>query len=105
MTDPGDTNLAGFDPWEKWIGPEPGALGKERRDQDFSQKVPFVPVEAGLKTDAPRGRARGAVSFTCSNNMTSLSARKRSRHSRATILSKPGEAIVLQPGKEGRLIA
>src|SRR5262245_18016261 len=62
-----------------------------------------MPVQAGLEADATGRCVRGPVSVTCSNDMTSLSARKRCRHGRPTILINAGEAIVLQRRKRAAL--
>ena len=85
MTDPGDADLAFADFREQRPGVVAGALGEERRDEDFGEEIALVPIRARDQPDAGGTFIFGAVLRGLANDVPPAFFRKRNRHCCASI--------------------
>jgi hypothetical protein len=82
---PGDANFAFTDFRELRPRMIAGALGEERRDQDFGKEIALVPIGARDEPDAGGAFVVSAVLRGLANDIPPAFFRKRNRHGYATI--------------------
>ena len=80
MPDPGDSHFASADFREMRTRVIAGALGEERRDQDFGEKIALVPIRARDEADSSGPLVFRAVIRGLANDVPPAFFRKRNRH-------------------------
>ena len=85
VPDPGDADLALADFRELRAGIIAGALGEERRDEDFGEEIAFMPIRTGTQFDPGGTFVFRAVLRGLANDVPPAFFRKRDRHGGASI--------------------
>ena len=85
VADPGDANFALADFRELRPGTIAGALGEERRDEDFGKEIALMPIRAWDEPNTSGAFVFGAVVRALANDVPPAFFRKRNRHGAGSI--------------------